>query len=136
MWSTVAGMSHRSLKTEAQKAQADLKNKVDDLSKAGQASWAAMNPALDDLRNAFSKAIEVTAKRFEEAAKGSDALRRKVQGSVTEVRAATRNVVVPKMACSIHRLGGCADRFKETHDDTPHPSCHPYTPRPRHYVEH
>jgi hypothetical protein len=58
------------LKAEAQKAQADLKTKVDDLSKAGQASWAAMSQALDDSRNAFSKAIEVTAKRFDEAAKG------------------------------------------------------------------
>jgi hypothetical protein len=55
---------------EAQKAQADLKAKMDDLSKAGQASWAAMSQALDDSRNAFSKAIEVTAKRFDEAAKG------------------------------------------------------------------
>jgi len=58
------------LKAEAQKVQADLKTKVDDLSKAGQASWAAMSQALDDSRNAFSKAIEVTAKRFDEAAKG------------------------------------------------------------------
>jgi hypothetical protein len=57
-------------KADAQKAQADLKAKVDDLSKAGQASWAAMSQALDDSRNAFSKAIEVTAKRFDEAAKG------------------------------------------------------------------
>jgi len=58
------------LKAEAQKAQADLKAKVDDLSNAGQASWAAMSQALDDSRNAFSKAIEVTAKRFDAAAKG------------------------------------------------------------------
>jgi hypothetical protein len=58
------------LNAEAQKAQADLKAKIDDLSKAGQASWAAMSQALDDSRNAFSKAIEVTAKRFDEAAKG------------------------------------------------------------------
>ena len=58
------------LKAEAQKVQADLKTKVDDLSKAGQASWAAMSQALDDSRDAFSKAIEVTAKRFDEAAKG------------------------------------------------------------------
>ena len=57
-------------KADAQKAQADLKAKVDDLSKAGQASWTAMSQALDDSRNAFSKAIEVTAKRFDEAAKG------------------------------------------------------------------
>jgi signal transduction histidine kinase len=57
-------------KAVARKAQADLKAKVDDLSKAGQASWAAMSQALDDSRNAFSKAIEVTAKRFDEAAKG------------------------------------------------------------------
>lgn len=58
------------LNAEAQKAQADLKAKIDHLSKAGQASWAAMSQALDDSRNAFSKAIEVTAKRFDEAAKG------------------------------------------------------------------
>ena len=57
-------------KAVARKAQADLKAKVDDLSKAGQASWAAMSQALDDSRKAFSKAIEVTAKRFDEAAKG------------------------------------------------------------------
>jgi hypothetical protein len=29
-----------------------------------------MSQALDDSRNAFSKAIEVTAKRFDEVAKG------------------------------------------------------------------
>ena len=58
------------LNAEAQKAQADLKAKIDDFSKAGQASRAAMSLALDDSRIAFSKAIEVTAKRFDEAAKG------------------------------------------------------------------
>ena len=57
-------------KAEAQKAQADLKTKVDDLSKAGQTSWAVMSQALDDSRNAVSKSIEVTAKSFDEAAKG------------------------------------------------------------------
>ena len=55
---------------QAQKAQADLKAKADNLGKAGQASWAAMSQALDESRNAFSKAIEVAAKRFDEAAKG------------------------------------------------------------------
>jgi hypothetical protein len=55
---------------QAQKAQADLKAKVDDLSKAGQASWSAMSQALDESRNAFSKAIAATAKSFDEAAKG------------------------------------------------------------------
>jgi hypothetical protein len=39
-------------KALAQKAQADLKAKADDLSKAGQASWAAMSQALDESRNA------------------------------------------------------------------------------------
>jgi len=58
------------LTAEAQKAQADLKAKADNLGKAGQASWAAMSQALDESRNAFSKAIEVAAKRFDEAAKG------------------------------------------------------------------
>jgi hypothetical protein len=58
------------LNAEAQKAQADLKAKIDDLNKAGQASWAAMSQALDDSRNAFANALEVTAKRFDEAAKG------------------------------------------------------------------
>jgi hypothetical protein len=57
------------LKADAQKAQADLNAKVDDLSKAGQASWDAMSQALDESRNAFVKAIEITAKRFNEAAK-------------------------------------------------------------------
>jgi hypothetical protein len=58
------------LKAEAQKAQADLQAKADDLIKAGQASWAALSGALDESRNAFSRAIEVTAKRLDEAAKG------------------------------------------------------------------
>lgn len=58
------------LTADAQKAQADLKAKVDDLSKAGQASWAAMSQALDKSRNAFSRALEATAKSFDEAAKG------------------------------------------------------------------
>jgi hypothetical protein len=58
------------LKAEAQKAQADLQAKADDLIKAGQASWADLSGALDESRNAFSRAIEVTAKRFDEAAKG------------------------------------------------------------------
>ena len=58
------------LTAQAQKAQADLKAKADNLGKAGQASWAAMSQALDESRNAFSKAIEMAAKRFDEAAKG------------------------------------------------------------------
>jgi hypothetical protein len=58
------------LKADAQKAQADLNANVDDLNKAGQASWAAISQALDESRNAFAKAIEITAKRFNEAAKG------------------------------------------------------------------
>jgi hypothetical protein len=58
------------LTAQAKKAQADLKAKADNLGKAGQASWAAMSQALDESRNAFSKAIEVAAKRFDEAAKG------------------------------------------------------------------
>ncbi len=58
------------LKADAQKAQAGLNAKVDDLSKAGQASWGAMSQALDESRNAFTKAIEITAKKFNEATKG------------------------------------------------------------------
>jgi len=58
------------LTAQAQKAQADLKAKADDLNKAGQASWVAMSQALDESRNAFAKAIEAAAKSFDEAAKG------------------------------------------------------------------
>ena len=58
------------LKADAQKMQSDLNAKVDDLSKAGQASWGAMSQALDESRNAFAKAIEITAKKFNEATKG------------------------------------------------------------------
>jgi multidrug resistance efflux pump len=58
------------LKADAQKAQAELNAKVVDLSKAGQASWVAMSQALDESRNAFAKAIEITAKKFSEATKG------------------------------------------------------------------
>jgi multidrug resistance efflux pump len=58
------------LKANAQKAQAELNAKVGDLSKAGQASWVAMSQALDESRNAFAKAIEITAKKFNEATKG------------------------------------------------------------------
>ena len=58
------------LKADAQKAKADLNAKVDDLSKAGQASWAAMSQALDESRNSFARAIEIAAKRFNEATKG------------------------------------------------------------------
>jgi len=57
------------LTAQAQKAQADLKAKADSLGKAGQASWAAMSQALDESRDAFSKAIEVTAKSFDDATK-------------------------------------------------------------------
>lgn len=38
-------------KADAQKAQADLKAKVDDFTKAGQTSWAAMSQALDECEN-------------------------------------------------------------------------------------
>ena len=58
------------LKADAQKAQAELNAKITDLSKAGEASWAAMSQALDESRNAFAKAIEITTKKFNEAAKG------------------------------------------------------------------
>ena len=57
------------LRADAQKVQSDLNAKVGDLSKAGQASWTAMSEALDESRNAFAKAIEVAAKKFNEAAK-------------------------------------------------------------------
>jgi len=58
------------LKANAQNAQSELNAKVDDLSKAGQASWGAMSQALDESRNAFFKAIETAAKNFNEATKG------------------------------------------------------------------
>jgi len=58
------------LKADAQKMQSELNAKVDDISKAGQASWGAMSQALDESRNAFAKAIEITAKKFNEATKG------------------------------------------------------------------
>ena len=58
------------LQADAQKAQADLKAKVDDLTKAGQTSWAAMSQALDKSRKSFAKAIEIATNRFNEAAKG------------------------------------------------------------------
>jgi hypothetical protein len=58
------------LTAQAQKAQADLKAKADSLGKAGQASWAAMSQALDESRDAFSRAVEAAAKSFDDAAKG------------------------------------------------------------------
>jgi len=57
------------LKAEAQKAQADLSAKAEELSKAGQSSWAAMSEALDQSRDAFAKSIEVAAKNFNDALK-------------------------------------------------------------------
>jgi hypothetical protein len=65
-----AGAQVDKLKADAQKAQSELNGKVDDLSKAGQASWSAMSQALDESRNAFAKAIDITAKKFNEATKG------------------------------------------------------------------
>jgi hypothetical protein len=56
-------------KAQAQKAQADLNAKVEELSKAGQTSWSAMNQALDESRNAFAKSLETAAKSFNEAVK-------------------------------------------------------------------
>jgi hypothetical protein len=57
------------LKADAQKAQADLNAKVNDLGRAGQASWAAMSRALDESRNVFSRAIVATAEKFSDAIK-------------------------------------------------------------------
>jgi len=57
------------LQADAKKAQADLTAKVDELSKAGQSSWAAMSDALDQSRNAFAKSIETAAKNFNDALK-------------------------------------------------------------------
>jgi hypothetical protein len=57
------------LKADARKAQADLNAKVNDLGRAGQASWAAMSRALDESRNAFSRAIVATAEKFSDAIK-------------------------------------------------------------------
>jgi hypothetical protein len=55
------------IQADAKKAQADLTAKVDELSKAGQSSWAAMSDALDQSRNAFAKSIETAAKNFNDA---------------------------------------------------------------------
>jgi len=57
------------LQADANKAQADLTAKVDELTKAGQSSWAAMSDALDQSRNAFAKSIETAAKNFNDALK-------------------------------------------------------------------
>ncbi len=57
------------LQADAKKAQADLTVKVDELTKAGQSSWAAMSDALDQSRNAFAKSIETAAKNFNDALK-------------------------------------------------------------------
>jgi hypothetical protein len=57
------------IQADAKKAQADLTAKVDELSKAGQSSWAAMSDALDQSRNAFAKSIETAAKNFNDALK-------------------------------------------------------------------
>ncbi len=57
------------LQADAKKAQADLTAKVDELTKAGQSSWAAMSDALDQSRNAFAKSIETAAKNFNDALK-------------------------------------------------------------------
>jgi hypothetical protein len=42
--------------------------KVSDFGKVGQASWAAMSLALEGSRNAFTNAIEATAKKLNDAA--------------------------------------------------------------------
>lgn len=57
------------LQADAKKAQADLTAKVDELTKAGQSSWAAMSEALDQSRDAFSKSLETAAKNFNDAMK-------------------------------------------------------------------
>lgn len=56
-------------KSDAQRAQADLNAKVDELGKVGQASWAAMSQAFDESRNAFAKMLEAAAKSFNDATK-------------------------------------------------------------------
>jgi chromosome segregation ATPase len=57
------------LQADAKKAQADLAAKVDELTKAGESSWAAMSDALDQSRNAFAKSIETAAKNLNDALK-------------------------------------------------------------------
>lgn len=57
------------LQADAKKAQADLTAKLDELTKAGESSWAAMSDALDQSRNAFTKSIETAAKNFNDAMK-------------------------------------------------------------------
>jgi len=56
-------------KAQAQKAQADLNSKMDELAKAGQTSWAAMSQALDQSRDAFTKSMEMAAKNFNDIMK-------------------------------------------------------------------
>lgn len=57
------------LQADAKKAQEDLAAKVDELTKAGESSWAAMSDALDQSRNAFAKSIETAAKNLNDALK-------------------------------------------------------------------
>ena len=57
------------LQADAKKAQEDLAAKVEELTKAGEFSWAAMSDALDQSRNAFAKSIETAAKNFNDALK-------------------------------------------------------------------
>ena len=57
------------LKKNAQTAQAQLNAAADQFKSAGETTWAAFKEALNDSREAFSKAVEMTDKSFDEAQK-------------------------------------------------------------------
>jgi len=57
------------LKENAQKTQAQLNAAADQFKSAGETTWAAFREALNDSREAFSKAVEMTDKSFDEAQK-------------------------------------------------------------------
>jgi len=57
------------LKKNAQTAQAQLNSAADQFKSAGETTWAAFRGALNDSREAFSKAVEMTDKSFDEAQK-------------------------------------------------------------------
>ena len=50
--------------------EAHIEDKARDLIDRGASADVALSQALDESRNAFAKAIEISAKKFNEAAKG------------------------------------------------------------------
>lgn len=57
------------LQKNAQTAQAQLNAAADQFKTAGETTWAAFKEALNDSREAFSKAVEMTDKSFDDAQK-------------------------------------------------------------------